>query len=180
MADSKISALAAVTSLAAADQLAAAVSGASKSIRADHMPGFQLDYVEITSNVVLSATTDGNSQGTAVIDGNSVTYDGSTVIVIEFYVARFGVNVATNTHSGYINLYDGTTDLGRIAQYLPGTTGLTCSIPILARRKLTPSAAAHTYHIRGWKDASGDTVTVVAGAGGASTVMPAYMRITVA
>ncbi len=180
MADSKISALSAITALAAADQLAVAHSGASNSLRADHLCGFELDYVQITSNVVLSSTADGTSGGTAIVDGSAIAYDGSTIIIIEFYAPRFSCNMATNTHSAYINLYDGTTDLGRIAQYLPGVTGLNASIPVLAHKRLTPSAATHTYHIRGWKDAAGDTATVVCGAGGASTVMPAYYRITVA
>ncbi len=174
MADSKISALAAITSLAAADQLAVAHSAASKSIRADHMPGFELDYVEKTTGTTITATADGNSGGTAVIDGNAVTYDGSTRIKIEFYAISLEISAP---NALFVNLYDGTTDLGRmLVMSIPGTGTVDASA--YGARFLTPSNAAHTYHIRAWKTAG--TAVVVAGAGGASTNMPAWYRITVA
>jgi len=47
-------------------------------------PGYQFDYAEITSVVTVTATTDGNNQGTAVIDGAAFTYDGATRVLIEF------------------------------------------------------------------------------------------------
>ncbi len=167
MADSKISALAAITSLAAADQLAVAHSAASKSIRADHMPGFELDYVERTSNLSVSATTDAGAD--AFIDGNAVTYDGSTRIKIEIYTPA--IEVATS-QVGWLNLWDGSTDLGRVI--VAENTGMAA----YGARFLTPSAAAHTYHFKAHKTTG--TVTVYGGAGGAATNMPAWYRITVA
>ncbi len=176
MADSKISALSAITSLAVADQLAVARAGASNSIRGDHMPGFELDYVQITGNVTITSTADGSSGGTAVIDGNSVTYDGSTRIKIE---AFFPVLEFLNC-VGRINLYDGTTDLGRLIVMGTSVTTETLDLAAYGARFLTPSNAAHTYHIRGWKSASGGTFIAGAGAGGSGTNMPAWYRITVA
>ncbi len=175
MADSKISALSAITSLSVADQLAVAHSGASNSIRADHMPGFQLDYVQITAAVTVTATSDGNSNGTAIIDGNAVTYDGSTRIKIEFYCPW--LSLSAGGQDTIINLYDGTTDLGRMGLLVTAASGTLATM--YAARFLTPSAASHTYHIRGWIT-GGSSATIEAAAGGASTYMPAWYRITVA
>ena len=145
------------------------------------MPGFKLDYVEITSSVnPVTSTADGTSGGTAVIDGNSVSYDGSTPICIEFFCPELFISPNTAGHAIYVNLYDGTTDLGRLAQLRGDVASASFSAPVLVRRFLTPSNASHTYHIRAWKDNSGDTAAVLCGAGGASTLMPAYYRITVA
>ena len=54
--------------------------------------GTELDYVQITGNVTVTATADGNSGGTAVIDGNAVTYDGATRVCIEFYSPQIEVS----------------------------------------------------------------------------------------
>jgi hypothetical protein len=86
MADSKISDLAAITGLAATDELAVASAGASKKINAAHLPGFELDYVERTTPLTVTATTAATAQ--TFIDGNAVTYDGSTRIKVEVVQAR--------------------------------------------------------------------------------------------
>lgn len=142
----------------------------------DYPPGYEFDYAEITGAVTITATTDGNSQGTAVIDGNAVTYDGSTRVKIEFYAPY--VSVLTSNQNIVVNLYDGTTDLGRLSN-IDAITGTNTQVnTVFAARFLTPTAAAHTYHIRAWKTTSGTTAVVGAGAGGASAYMPAYYRIT--
>lgn len=143
-------------------------------------PGYQLDYVEITSSVTIAATTDGNNQGTAVIDGNAVTFDGSTVVFIEFFTPFVSMTPGAAGRTAYINLYDGTTDLGRFLEVDGPVNAVNSRAGQYFRRRITPSAAAHTYHVRAWKDAAGDTASVLAGAGGASTVGPAYYRIVVA
>lgn len=138
----------------------------------------QFDYVEITANVTVTATADGNGGGTAVIDGNAVSYDGLTRISVVFYAPRITMNPATAAHSVYANLYDGTTDLGRLCRVQGDVVGVVEGVSVYGERFLTPAAGSHTYHIRTWKDAAGDTAAIEAGAGGASTPMPAYMRIT--
>ncbi len=172
MADSKISALSAITSLAAADQLAVAHSGASNSIRADHMPGFELDYVQITSGVNITATTDATAN--SVIDGNAVSFDGSTRIKIEFWTLS-----ATAAASGelVVVLYDGSTDLGRLAE-LQSAGSSAHDTALYGVRFLTPSNASHTFHIKAWTTTG--TSIINAGAGGAGVNFPAWYRITVA
>lgn len=140
----------------------------------------QLDYVEITSNVTVTATADGNSGGTAVIDGNAVTYDGATRICVEFFCPEGFMNPSNAAHGLYANLYDGTNDLGRVCQLRGDVVGAAQAAPMIGRRFLTPSSGPHTFHIRGWKDTSGDTGAFVCGGGGASALVPSYMRITTA
>jgi len=136
-------------------------------------PGYEFDYVEMTSNVTVTATTDGNSNGTALIDGNAVTYDGSTRIKIECWFHALEIN---EPNVGRINLYDGTTDLGRMILTGIGAGTATTDFTLYGVRFLTPPSGSHTYHIRGWKTAG--TFTVYGGAGGASTILPAWYRIT--
>lgn len=133
--------------------------------------GTELDYVELTSNVTVSSTADGASGGTAIIDGNAVSYDGSTRIMVEF---GFAVTVPNGAEL-VVNLYDGTTDLGRMA-FFSNQGSTSADSTLYARRFLTPSNASHTYHIRGWRVTS--NCTVLAGAGGSATRMPAWYRIT--
>jgi hypothetical protein len=145
--------------------------------------GGEVDYVEITSPVTVTATTDGNGNGTAVIDGNAITYNGSTRVKIEFYAPYAQYNV--NGQNILANLYDGTTDLGRLANQTTSVSGVGPPTTVLAvnmygARLLTPSATAHTYHIRAWKTSASGTASIGAGAGGASAYMPAWYRITYA
>ena len=140
--------------------------------------GQQLDYVEITAAVTITATADGNNGATAVINGNAVAYSGTTRVVIEVYAPELTITPgAAASRSIYLNLYDGTTDLGRLAQVRADVSALVGGGPVLVRRFLTPSAGSHTYNVRGWKDTAGDTASVQCGAGGASTLVPAYVRV---
>lgn len=143
-------------------------------------PGHEFDYVEITASVTVTATADGNGGGTAVIDGNAVTYDGSTRICIEFFSPGANLTPGAAARVLYTNLYDGTNDLGRLSETDGPVSAVISRSPIFWRRFLTPSAAAHTYHVRAWKDSAGDTDSILAGAGGASAIAPAYYRITLA
>ena len=46
-----------------------------------------------------------------------------------------------------LNLYDGSTDMGQIGfLFNPGTALL--AMPLLLRRRITPTAGAHTYRVR--------------------------------
>lgn len=141
-------------------------------------PGLQLDYGEITAAVTITATADGNSGGTLVVSGAGVAYDGSTSVIVVFQCPEAIITPATAAHSVYFNLYDGTNDLGRIAQLRGPVVAVVCGGPVyVCSPPFTPSAASHTYMIRGWKDAAGDTASAQCGAGGASTLAKAYVRV---
>ncbi len=127
--------------------------------------GGELDYAQITSSHSVTATTDATA--TTVVSSSAIAYNGSTVVIIEFYA--FGVTPAAS-QAVVLNLWDGATDLGRFGQVSQVTQ------PVHLVRRLTPSAATHTYHVKAWKTSG--TASVEAGAGGVATNLPAFIRIT--
>lgn len=131
----------------------------------------ELDYVAGTANVNTTATT--AATATAIITGNAVTYDGVTPVVIEFHAVRMFnsvANVDTN-----LNLYDGATDLGRIAKSV-GISGQAGDATIVGARRLIPTAGSHTYSVKGWVSVA-STGTVVGGAGGVGVDTPMFIRV---
>lgn len=131
----------------------------------------EMDYVERTTDVTLAGTTE--AAATTIVTSSAVTYDGATDIFIEFFAALMTWQDNSNTRFW---LYDGSSSIGEIGRTTVLPSGHTIQSPLLLRRKLTPSAGAHTYSIRG--SSSGGTGVVAAGAGGAGAVVPAYIRIT--
>jgi hypothetical protein len=135
---------------------------------ADDPPGTELDYVQITSPVSVTATTEGTAN--TVVTANSVTFDGSAVI-IEFFT-----NGVINGANGFTNLclFQDGSSIGILG--FTGDSAGTDSQAVLIRRRMSPAAGAHTYSIRAFRQTANSTVA--AGAGGAATNMPAYIRIT--
>jgi hypothetical protein len=133
-------------------------------------PGAQLDYVERATNLTVAATTEATAD--AWIAGNSVVYDGSTRICIEFFAPA--AETATSGIGLYPILYDGATSLGTISVY--SEAGGAGDTPAWGRRFLTPTAGAHVYSIKWFK--SGGTATVFCGPGGSGFNAPGYLRIT--
>jgi hypothetical protein len=130
----------------------------------------ELDYAQITSSVGCTATSEATAN--SIVTGNAVTYDGSTVILIEFYMPLWTHSANNNC---YLVLYDGSSSIGKVGQlFQTANSGIN---PIRVARRLTPSAASHTYSIRGYTD-TGGTFTAFAGAGGSGNLMPAFIRIT--
>ena len=127
--------------------------------------GNALAYTEFTSNVSITATTEGTAN--TIVTAGAVTFDGATACMVEFFCAQ--LLSGTTTISLY--LYDGAASIGQIGGQDTASTGA----PIRASRKLTPSAAAHTYSIRGGVDAG--TGTATAGAGGVGAFMPGYIHV---
>lgn len=135
-------------------------------------PVLELDYTEFTAGVSISATSEATAN--TVVTAGAEVFDGSTVIDIEFFSpeARAGFDVAGRTL--HLWLYDGSSSIGRISRVVgPSTTAV--NRPVYAVRRLTPSAASHTYSIRGSVDAS--TGNVGGGAGGAGNSVPGFIRI---
>jgi hypothetical protein len=130
----------------------------------------EIGYAEITSGVPSSATTVGTA--VQVVTLGAITYEAVPTL-IEFYTPRF--TPATNT--AYLILRDGTTVIG----VLGDTAATSVPAPLYAARRLTPTAASHSYNVALWVVTSG-TATVNAGSGGAagdSTArLPAWMRAT--
>lgn len=123
----------------------------------------ELDYVELTSNLTISGTS---GAPTTVITGNSVSYDGSTRISIEFYCSIF----SSGNSAGILQIYEDSTLLGRIYQSAADDAG-----SATGRLFRTPSNASHSYTVKGWNN-GGSNSTIFAAA--ASGFVPAFLRIT--
>lgn len=133
--------------------------------------GHQLAYVEFTSDVTNTNTTEATA--TSVVSAGAVSFDGSTRVCIEFYAPY---TVSPSGGSLFLTLYDGSSSIA--ANMGQQGNGVIVVGPVLLRRFLTPSNASHTYSIRVY-NASG-TGTVGAGAGGSGNKAPGYIRITTA
>jgi hypothetical protein len=151
-----------------------AASGATPGVQWDYPPGYELDYVEKTSSTNITATTEGTAD--TIVTGSAVAYDGSTIVLIEFFspsVRPATDAVADRTVS--VTLYDGASSIGIWGQTVTPAQN-DDNKPFLLQRRLTPSAATHTYSVRAY--VTGGTGTVSGGAGGAAAAMPAFIRIT--
>ncbi len=130
----------------------------------------ELAYVEFTSPVTVSATSEGTP--TAVVSAGAVVYAAAR-IKIEFYAP--GYNTGNGTGANLLaNLWDASTNLGRIAV----AQGVNLIYPIYAVRYLTPTAASHTYKIQAWQTVANGTI--LAGSGGVGAQLPGFIRVSLA
>ena len=137
-------------------------------------PGFELDYVELTAGVTVSATSEATA--TTIVSSNAVTFDGATAVIIEVFLP--GDSNAASQQNNFV-LYDGASSIG-IWDITNTSASGTLEYAQVLKRKLTPSAAAHTYSVRGYKLVGASSFIIQAGAGGSGNTMPGYIRITVA
>lgn len=144
------------------------ITGTSASVS----PGYEYDYVESTTPLSVTATSEGTAQ--TFISGGSVSYDGSTKICIEFFAPRIKPDANAGRYIVVIVLEDSTV-LGQFALLRTPAAG-TDDKPVLVRRFRTPSAGSHAYTVKAWVSAGTGSIDV--GAGGAGTDIPAYLRIT--
>lgn len=146
------------------------LQGDGTDVVSKYPPGYEFDYVEFTSPVSITATTEATAN--TVVTANAVSYDGSQIVLIEFQCTY---TQPSGTNALQFVLYDGSSSIGLIGFSAPsaGSTGFP---PQRMARRLTPSAAAHTYSIRALT--GGGTAVVGAGAGGSGAYMPGFIRQT--
>jgi hypothetical protein len=137
-------------------------------------PGYEFDYAQITSSVGPTATSEATAD--TVVTGNAVTYDGSTVVMVEFFCYFAAPDVAAAGRNLNLYLYDGASSIGRICNITSQAATNAARQPVMVARRLTPSNAAHTYSIRASVDAG--TGSISASSGGNGDHMPAFIRIT--
>jgi|SRR5215471_19005074 len=127
----------------------------------------QLDYAQITSNVNIGGSATSEATAVSVITGNPVVYDGTTRVKVEVFCQMQGINQMT------LVLYRDATPLGQFQDRGPasGTT-----VVVTGSVFDTPAAGTHTYSVKAFSTASGDTV--YAGAGGSGNLLPAWLRVT--
>lgn len=128
-----------------------------------------LSYTEITSNVSVTATTEATAN--AVVTAPAITFDGATPVIIEFFAPYA-------TPGGVASLYsiwkDGATSLGYAAANISGSA--TYMPGWNARKRFTPTNAAHTYSVAAFVGSG--TGTIAAGAGGVAVANPAFIQIS--
>lgn len=130
----------------------------------------EVAYVEFTSDVSITATTVGTAN--QIVSAGAITYE-AVPHLIEFFSPRW----TAPAQVGNLILRDGTTVLGTLSQFVASQNH---PDPYVARR-LTPTAASHTYNVAAWLGGAG-TGTMRAGTGGATgdatTFMPGFIRVT--
>lgn len=149
-------------------------AGVTTSLAYKYPPGYEIDYVEITSPVSVTATSAATAD--TCITGSAITYDGSTIIMVQFF-APYVTTVAASAAGWLVELYDGATNIGAFEQVTSQTSVSILRMGASGSRRLTPSNASHTYSIRMWTTTAG-TASFGAGAGGAGNYLPAFIRIT--
>jgi len=130
----------------------------------------EVGYTEFTGDVTVNATTVGGAN--QIVSSGAITYQNAPHL-IEFYCPQATSAAVTS----FLILRDGTTVLGTLARFaVSGTQGA-----VYAARRLTPTAASHTYNFAGWNGAAGSW-TYQAGTGGAAgdatTDLPGFIRVT--
>lgn len=134
----------------------------------------EISYTEFTGNVTVTSATE--SGATTVVTAPALTANGTDSFWVEFYtpLAEPGVNGDSVIE---IYLFDGTTSLGIVGQVLnSGAGSFPLSVPVVTKKKITPSAGSHTYSVRASQAIANGTI--FGGTGGAGNFMPGYIRLT--
>lgn len=178
MADSKISALTDGTTPASTDAAPFARAGGTtvKLTWAEMyaaMPGREIGYDQITSNVTVASTTE--ASGTTVISCAAHTFDGAPVMA-RFVCGEAQVGGAASA-TMVVCLFEGGTEIGQMTVFYVSNNTPTMIQNMAGEIRFTPSAGAHTYTVTAYKT-TGTTAIVYAGAAGVSTLVPAFIRFT--
>ena len=123
-------------------------------------------YIETTADQFVQ------SFSAALIVAPELDFDGETVCTIQFFTP--GLEVGSNS-TAVISIEDNGNKLGSL-----GTMSAKNEImlmPIFAARRFIPDAGKHTFVIAAHRSEGTADVIVHAGAGGATSFLPAYMRI---
>jgi len=124
-----------------------------------------IDYAQATSNVSITGTS--LASPTSIVAGSSITWDGSTKILLEFYA----INSTKGTTSFSTGFYEDGSNINQGSYMTASPYGFYYSA-----YRITPTAGSHTYSVKGCVDAGSGQVQC--GVGGSGTSAPAYLRIT--
>lgn len=126
----------------------------------------EVAYTQFTANVTVSVTSEATA--TSVVSAGAITYE-AVPHMIEF----FAPSLDSNGDTLHIILQDGSTVLGDL--YQGAGSGAADTVGTLQRR-ITPTAASHTYQVKAWISAGSGTIHAGAGGTGA-TRFPGFIRI---
>lgn len=130
-----------------------------------------LAYVEFQANVSVTATT--AATAVTVVSSGALTYEAAP-IEIEVYAPQVD-SAAVLGADVRCSLWDSTTDLGQIGVPVQAPAAQITTAAFYVKRRLTPSAASHTYIWKAWR--SGGNGTIYGGAGGAGVSMPGFIQV---
>ena len=137
-------------------------------------PGYEFDYVAKTSSTSITGTNEAGAN--TIVTGTSVAYDGSTVVMVEFFCPNVTV-AGTNLAYVVVLLYEDSTLLGQWGIVRNMTGASTASFtPVKLGLRRTPSNASHQYVVKAYT--STGTSTVEGGTGGTGAYVAAYVRVT--
>jgi hypothetical protein len=136
-------------------------------------PGYELDYVEITTGVTITGTAFASE--TTIVTGTSQAYTAEPIFV-HFFSPGVDFDATAAGEALIILLYDGSTAIGRLDTIIADTTA-TARKASSGHYRFTPTADTHQYIVKAYK-ASGSTAAVGAGAAGGNVNVPAFLRIT--
>jgi len=130
------------------------------------------DHTIFTADVPFTATTEATAVN--VITGGSLTYDGNTSVLVEFFTPRLE-SAATSGQSYILVLVrDTTVVVGKWASILM-TNAITVEVHLSYRDVLVP-AGAHTYSVKVYSG-SANGGSVRAGGGGSNVLSPGFIRV---
>lgn len=137
-------------------------------------PGFEISYTQITSNVNIASTTE--ATGTTIISPGAVTFDG-TLVMVEFS-GIISVDTALGGDATIVSLFEGATQITRLAQFISVSTTTQQSVTVNGRFRFTPTAASHTYTVTAFSTSATGTPKINAGSGSTGGNPPAFIRFT--
>ena len=130
-----------------------------------------IDYVEITSNVSVTATTEGTAN--TVITGTSQAYAAEKMWV-EFWCPE--ASPGGSNQNVTMVLLEGSTVSGQWQAARSPSAASYENNAVFMRRLITPSAATFSWVVKAFINSG--TGTIYAGAGGSGAFLPAYLAVT--
>jgi hypothetical protein len=136
-------------------------------------PAFEYGYDQITGTVNVASTTEATP--TTIISCAAHTFDGSVVMVM-FYAPFIKCGAAVG-ESVIVSLWEGVTQIGRLGTH-DNNVSTVQDIASTMWFRFTPTAASHTYTVTAVASSVSGTPAIGAGAGGANTYPPCFVRFT--
>ncbi len=130
------------------------------------------DYVEFTSNVSITATTEGTAQ--SIVTGAGFTADGTSKYRVDFFAAAVHPDTGAAARSLTFVLLEAASVLGQAVVTTPSTG--TMNTVATVTRVVTPASGTRTYAMKAFVSAG--TGVVGAGAGGSAAVLPGFIMVT--
>lgn len=138
-------------------------------------PGYEIGYTQITATANITDTAEATA--TALISPGALTFDGGLVL-LEFFCSSVICPTQAVTNTTIITLFEGATEITRLANIRSDTTATTNRVPVCAKYRFTPTAASHTYKLCAFVTSTTGTPGLDAGSGGTNGNAPAFVRFT--